>query len=69
MRAIIVLQGIILIHLVEKRVWKLIKPIYRLLVKRTHRIMRFLLEQVNDVLVIFAVSISRRGLVAYIFSD
>jgi hypothetical protein len=58
------MQGVIHIHVVLERIRKLIQLISRLEVVRIHRIMRFLLEQVIEVLIISAVSVSRRGLVA-----
>jgi len=58
------MQGVIHIHVVLKRVRKLIQLISRLEVVRIHGIMRFLLEQVIEVLIISTVSVSRWGLVA-----
>jgi hypothetical protein len=58
------MQWVIHIHVVLERVRKLIQLISRLEVVRIHRIMRFLLEQVIEVLIISTVSVSRWGLVA-----
>jgi hypothetical protein len=58
------MQGVIHIHVVMERVRKLIQLISRLEVVRINGIMRFLLEQVIEVLIISTVSVSSRGLVA-----
>ena len=63
-QAIIIMQGVIHVHDVVERVRKLIQLISRLEVVRIHWIMRFLLDQVSEVLIISTVSVSRRRLVA-----